>query len=244
MSSNGMVEKRTRLEELQSLASRLGVGVGVSGLMDQALTHASVASDAPREPCLNYEPLEFVGDAVLGLVVTDHLYKNVPDRTPGEYSRMRARVVNRHALTRVARQLDIAPAIRLGRSEERSGGRQRKALLADCMEALIGAVYLDHGWETARGFVVRVFCEELEQAQSSDEIWDFKSRLQVYCQAKHAPLPQFEVVRSEGPDHRKEFEVEVSLCGKKVGRGSGLTKKEAERNAARAALEHEGQLLD
>lgn len=236
-----MVENDERLAELQALTTALGIGLADFVLLDRALTHASATSEEAG-PSADYESLEFVGDAVLGLAVAHYLYESVPDRTPGEYSYMRAGVVNRRALARVANQLGLAPAIRLGKGEERSGGRQRAALLADCLEALIGALYLDQGWDAAKEFTVRVFNEELARARSSEVIWDFKSRLQNYCQARHKPLPEFEVIRSVGPDHRKEFEVEVRLEGKAMGRGRGLTKKDAEQKAAREALAHEGQL--
>lgn len=234
-----MIDGVAREQTLHDLASRLRITITSFGLLDRALTHASAAAES-HSPKYNYESLEFVGDAALNFAVANLLFKAVPDRTPGEYSRMRAQLVNRRTLARIARRLDIAPAIRLGKSEQRSGGRQRTALLADCLEALIGALYLDQGWEEVRSFVARVFREELKEAHDLDKVWDYKSRLQHYCQAEHIGLPQFVLVRSEGPDHKKQFEVEAVLHGKAAGRGTGMTKKEAEQNAARAALEHVG----
>lgn len=230
-----------RHERLRALAARLGISVNDYSLFDRALTHASVSAEegGPEE---DYEALEFIGDAALGLAVAHYLYERAPNRTPGEYSRMRASVVNRGTLARVAQELEIAPVIRLGKGEESAGGRQRKSLLADCMEAIIGALYLDQGWPATKAFVERVLIKELTVAEREEDIWDYKSRLQHYCQANRLPLPRFDVIRSEGPDHRKEFEVEVSLSGEPVGRGRGLTKKEAEQNAARVALKHEGLL--
>lgn len=205
-------------------------------LLDRALTHASTFADT-QENTGDYESLEFLGDAVLGLAVSHFLYEQAPDRTPGEYSRMRAGVVNRRCLARVAGELGIAAVIRLGKGEELAGGRKRAALLADCLEALIGALYLDQGWDSVRMFVNRIFESEIQRELNSERTWDFKSRLQNYCQAEKVPLPVFEVVRAEGPDHQKEFEVEVLICGIPRGRGRGLSKKEAEQNAAREALE-------
>jgi len=233
----------SRDEELRELASRLGISVTRVELLDRALTHASMASEAPGEVA-DYESLEFLGDAALGLAVAHYLFAHVPDRTPGEYSRMRAGVVNRRSVAEVATTLEIASAIRLGRGEELSGGRQRRALLADCLEALIGALYLDQGWETARAFVVRVFHDALESEQAAERVWDHKSRLQNYCQAEHMALPKFRLAGSEGPDHDKRFEVEVVVRGRTAGCGVGLTKKEAAQLAARAALESEGQQVD
>lgn len=237
-----MPEHVNREEELRELATRLGFSLSEYTLLDRALTHASTASES-SDPQHNYEALEFLGDAVLGLAVAHYLYERIPDRTPGEYSRMRAAVVNRRSLAAVAIALDIAPAIQLGKGEEQAGGRGRKALLADCLEALIGALYLDRGWKAARSFVARVFDSELEAARATDRLWDYKSRLQNHCQAERIALPRFMVVRAEGPDHDKRFDVEVILRGDVVGSGTGLTKKEAEQNAACVALKHEGLIL-
>lgn len=235
-----MGENSTRLGELAALSKRLGLGVKNLALLDRALTHASSLVET-RKPVGDYESLEFLGDAVLGLAVAHFLYERKPDRTPGEYSRTRAALVNRRCLARVAQRLNIAPAIRLGKGEELSGGRERTALLADCLEALIAATYLDQGWDAARSFIGRVFDDEFQRELASERVWDYKSRLQDYCQSKRFALPSFVVVRSEGPDHKKEFEVEVIVHGEPAGRGRGSTKKEAEQNAARAALEHEGE---
>lgn len=237
-----MLDSDERIRELELLTDRLGIPVCDFRLFDRALTHASNAAESDG-PAHDYESLEFLGDAVLGLAVACYLFENLPDRSPGEYSRLRASVVNRRCLARVAAELDIAGVIRLGRGEEMSGGRHRASLLADCVEALLGAIYLDRGWEAARDFAVRVFRDELERVRNEDLVWDYKSRLQQHCQSERIPLPEFAVVRSEGPDHKKRFEVEVCLRGEPVGRGIGLSKKEAEQNAARAALIHEGQLV-
>ena len=233
----------TRLETLRGLASRLGFEMNDYGLLDRALTHASATGESGAE-AEDYESLEFLGDAVLGLVTADFLVANAPGCGPGAYSQMRASVVEQKALVRVAKRLDIAPAIRLGKGEESSGGRERPALLSDCMEAIIAALYMDKGFDEASAFVCRVFVEELESALSSKGILDYRSRLQHYCQVEQIPLPEFVVVRASGPDHDREFGVEVKVRGKVAGQGSGKTKKEAEQSAARAALEHEGELPD
>ena len=237
-----MHESAQREAELRDLAQRIGIEMHDVDLFDRALTHASIFPEAAPDVA-DYEALEFLGDAVLGLAVAHHLFDTLPDRTPGEYSRLRAGLVNRRCVARVAVGLDIAPAIRLGRGEELSGGRSRSALLADCLEALIGALYLDSGYTAARAFIERAFAEELQAAEESAPMWDFKSRLQNYCQAERMALPAFTVVRAEGPDHQKEFEVEVALDGHPRGRGRGRTKKEAEQNAAQAALEAVGVAL-
>ncbi|HEO69832.1 MAG TPA: ribonuclease III [Candidatus Hydrogenedentes bacterium] len=235
-----MSVQAAREEELRALTLRLGVVINDIELLDRALTHASIMAETSGI-CGDYEALEFLGDAVLGLAVAHHVYHAVPDRTPGEYSRMRAAIVNERSVAKVAGALGFAPHIRLGKGEELSGGRRRAALLADCLEAFVGALYIDQGWDTARGFIEQAFGDMLDAARTSEQVWDFKSRLQNYCQARHMALPTFTVVAAEGPDHRKRFAVEVSLGGEPAGRGSGKSKKEAEQNAAREALIREGQ---
>lgn len=237
-----MSDNSDRVEELRGLAQRLAFEIRDVTLYDRALTHASRQSDG-EQAGYDYESLEFLGDAVLGLAIAHYLFERMPDLRPGDYSRMRAGLVNRKTVARVGGTLEIAPHIRLGKGEELSGGRERIALLADCMEALIGAIYLDHGYETARDFVVRVFSGEVELARRGNLHGDYKSRLQNHCQAQRIALPRFRLVRSEGPDHQKEFEVEVELRGEPSGRGIGTTIKEAEQQAAREALQLEGQEL-
>lgn len=235
-----MREEGDRNEELHALAHRLGFSIRDVSIFDRALTHASSVA-GERVSAMDYESLEFLGDAVLGLVIAHHLFETMPDRNPGDYSRLRAGLVNRKCVARVGKALGIAPHIRLGKGEELSGGRGRIALMADCMEALIGAIYLDQGYPAAQAFVVAVFSDEVAAARKTSFHGDYKSRLQNYCQSKRYALPRFDCIRSEGPDHQKEFEVEVFVRDQPVGRGVGRTIKEAEQRAAREALQHEGQ---
>ncbi|MFP4173096.1 MAG: ribonuclease III [Candidatus Hydrogenedentota bacterium] len=223
-------------EAVERVLRHLGVQVKDETLIEQALTHSSVTAQGDF-PGRDYESLEFLGDAALGLAVADYLLEQLPGRSPGEYSQMRAHVVNRRRLAEVAEQIELGPAIRLGKGEEQSGGRNRPALLADCVEALIGAVYLDQGWETASAMVRRLFAGHFREALEQPLDWDYKSRLQQYCQGEQKGLPEFRVIQEEGPDHRKEFEVEVIIESQALGRGLGSSKKEAEQNAARAALQ-------
>jgi ribonuclease-3 len=236
-----MSKTDNRLEILRGLANQLGFEMNDYDLLDRALTHASAVGESGTER-EDYESLEFLGDAVLGLVTADYLVANAPGYGPGTYSPMRASVVEKKALARVATKLNIAPAIRLGKGEETSGGRGRDGLLSDCMEAIIAALYLDKGYHEASAFVCRVFSDELERALSTKGVLDYRSQLQNKCQVEQIPLPEFIVVRSSGPDHKKEFDVEVRVRGKVAGRGTGSTKKDAEQDAARAALEHEGKV--
>lgn len=228
-----------RTAELHTLRERLGIPRTSLELLDRALTHASILVD-PHGPEHDYESLEFLGDAALGFAVAHELFNTFPDRTPGEYSRMRAQLISRKTLARVAERIELGPHIRLGKGEEQSGGRQRKALLGDCLEAVIGAVYLDEGWDATQALCLRLLEEEFRGATNLEQVWDYKSRLQHYCQAERMALPRFDVVTSTGPDHCKEFEVEVYLDEAPMGRGSGKSKKDAEQEAARAALERAG----
>jgi ribonuclease III len=236
-----MTEPQDRIVELQGLAARLGYTMRDWTLFDRALTHASsVAGDGGGT--LDYESLEFLGDAVLGLAIAHHLFETMPNQRPGDYSRLRAGLVNRKVVARVGNHLGITPHIRLGKGEEQSGGRARTALVADCMEALLGAIYLDQGYSAAQAFIITVFEGEIRAASASNLHGDYKSRLQNYCQAQRIALPQFSVMRAEGPDHQKVFEVEVYVRGTAMGRCAGSTIKEAEQAAAREALVREGQV--
>jgi ribonuclease-3 len=228
-----------RAAELHGLRERLEIPKTTLELLDRALTHSSILVD-PHGPEHDYESLEFLGDAALGFAVAHELFNTYPDRTPGEYSRMRAKLVSRKTLSRIARRFDIAPYIRLGKGEEQSGGRQRNALLGDCLEAVIGAVYLSEGWEATQALCLRLLTDELREATDLEQVWDYKSRLQHLCQAERMALPRFDVITSAGPDHCKEFEVEVYLDERPMGRGRGRSKKEAEQEAARDALERVG----
>jgi len=229
-------EDTDRLDALRGLAKRLAIQLDRYELLDQALTHASSLVESGENPGRDYEALEFLGDAVLELAVSHYLFEMLPGRSPGDYTKLRATAVNRNSVGRVARRIEIAPLIRLGKGEEAGGGRKRLALLADCMEAVIGAVYLEAGWPAARDLVMRAFAPELEELRDMPPTWDYKSLLQNHCQAAHIALPHFEVVRSEGPDHRKKFEVEVYVQDEPLGRGTGDSKKEAEQKAAQEAL--------
>lgn len=230
-----------REAQLRELAAQLKVSLSDYSLLDTALTHASFLPG--RETGVrDYESLEYVGDAVLGLAIAAYLFEQLPGRTPGDYTKLRAMVVNKNTVARVGRNLGIAPFIRLGKGEEGIGGRKRNALLADAMEAVIGAIFLAAGWEVAQEFVLRCFHEELVSVCTAPPTWDYKSILQNHCQAHRYGLPQFDVTRSSGPDHCKHFEVQVRIMDEICGAGEGRSKKEAEQNAAYQALNKMGVL--
>lgn len=224
---------------LREFAEKAGLAFNDWTLLDQALTHASVTNDDPNDKN-HYETLEFLGDAALELAVSHTLFQRIPDGTPGEHTQMRSRIVRKSSLAAIARQLNLGSVVRLGRGEEQSGGRERNALLADCVESLLAAIYLDRGWAAAQDFVATYFEDRIEEVINSSRQLDFRSLLQNYCQREKIDLPEFFVISEEGPAHQKVFEVEVRLRGESVGSGRGRSKKEAEQVAARQALIREG----
>jgi ribonuclease-3 len=241
----------TKQESLDSpdtsrLEARLGYSFRDRRLLERALTHRSwahesVGAGAEREArTLHNEALEFVGDSVLGLVVADTLFRSHPEVTEGELSRMKHGLVSMQTLARVARGLQLGEYLRVGRGEEKTGGRRKRALLADAFEALLAAVYLDGGYEEAVGFVRRALERELDEASpESAAAADFKTLLQERLQSERRLAPRYEVVETEGPPHARIFHVEVVFDAERV-RGQGQTIKAAETDAACRALEHIG----
>jgi ribonuclease-3 len=220
-------------------------------LLEQALTHSSQAREmealgaAGGSTSGDNEMLEFLGDAVLGLATSEALFHRFPAFQEGQLSKLRAHLVGQRHLLRVAEQLHIGQYIRLGRGEEKSGGRNKASLLVDTLEAILAALYLDAGWPVARDFIVRAIVEpelaNMNLDTSAMPVMDFKSALQEALQARGGPQPVYALVKEEGPEHKKTFTVEVRLAeaaiGQFVGRAEGATKKRAEQEAARQVLE-------
>ncbi|WP_086825418.1 ribonuclease III [Allokutzneria sp. NRRL B-24872] len=216
------------------LLEALGVGLGIE-LLTLALTHRSYAYENGGLP--PNERLEFLGDSVLSVVITDHLYRAHPDLPEGQLAKLRASVVNMHALAGVARTLGpggLGAHLLLGKGEELTGGRDKPSILADGLEAVIGAVYLEHGIETSHVLVHRLFDGLLEEAPRRGAGLDWKTSLQELTAAAGLGVPEYRV-SEEGPDHRKEFTATVIVGGNPQGTGDGRTKKEAEQKAAEAA---------
>lgn len=203
-------------------------------LVEQALTHRSALAEGVTQ---SNERLEFLGDAVLGFIVTEKLYALFPDSSEGELSRARALVVSRRTLAQVAKQLGVDQVLRLSAGEEAQSGRQRSSILADAVEALIAAVYLQAGIEEARRFVWRVLGEVIQRAPDVSRVHDYKSRLQERTHALLRQTPKYEVISETGADHDKTFCVQVRLGETVLGMGTGKSKKDAEQGAAREALE-------
>lgn len=222
-------------QPVATLAKELGLGDEAVAILLQAVTHTSYAHEEGGETQDN-ERLEFVGDAVIQMVVTEHLYEAFPASPEGELARMRASVVNAESLARAARRMDLGAYLRLGRGEERSGGRDRASLLSDAFEAVAAAVYLSSGWEAARAFILRALDAELARLLEPRTPIDPKSALQERLQAASKEAPTYRLISESGPDHRKRFISEVLHRGKVLGRGIGTSKKASELAAAEAAL--------
>jgi ribonuclease III len=216
---------------LADLQQRLGVPVD-AGLLERALTHRSFAYENGGLP--TNERLEFLGDAVLGLVVTEALFRRHPDLPEGRLAKLRAAVVNMRALAGVARDLDLGAHVRLGRGEEATGGRDKSSILADTLEAVIGAAYLDHGVDSARTLVHRLVDPLLESSAALGAGLDWKTSLQELTATLGAGVPEY-AVDEEGPDHAKVFHAAVLVAGRSYGAGTGRSKKEAEQQAAATA---------
>jgi ribonuclease III len=217
----------------EALETRLGVSFEDPGLLDVALTHRSFAYE--HDVGDTNERLEFLGDAILNLCVTDLLYERFPDHLEGDLAKLRASLVSEPALADVAAELDLGPAIRLGRGERLSGGAAKPSIMADAMEAVLGAVYLDSGIDGVRKAVKHLFGSRVEAAAGREIPKDAKTRLQEIVTRRHGVLPRYRVVGS-GPDHAKRFKAEVFVNEEFHGRGEGRSKKEAEQAAAAEAL--------
>lgn len=209
-------------------------------LLDEALTHKSYLQERTSPNCNHNERLEFLGDAVLALVVSEALAAAYPTSTEGELSKAKSRMVSEATLAQAAIRLDIGKLLRLGRGEEVTQGRLKSSLLADALEAVIAAIYLDGGLEPARHFILQALAQDFSTLRTMSApayAQDYKSRLQEFCHKRFETLPQYVVVHESGLDHQKTFDIEVKIQGKVWGRGRGKSKKEAEQIAAKQALE-------
>ena len=224
------------MADLAALQQTLGIFFNDPSLLEQALVHSSYVNEKPGIALASYERLEFLGDAVLGLVVAERLYQDFPHSAEGELTRLRAALVCRDTLARMARTIKLGDYLYLGKGEQASGGRHKPANLAGALEAIIAAMFLDQGSITAGDFVLSLFQEELQRVASHGAIVDYKSQLQEFIQAREQQIPVYQVVETMGPDHDRRFTVEVSAGDSVLGRGSGKSKKTAETEAARAAL--------
>ena len=225
------------MADLSTLQEVLGVNFKNSSLLEQALVHDSYINENPELAPTSNERLEFLGDAVLGLIITARLYQDFPHSAEGELTRFRSLLVRRYTLARLATEINLGDYLHLGRGEEASGGRFKPANLASAFEALIAAIYLDRGLTSTRDITLRLFRYELEKLTNQVAGTDYKSQLQEFIQAQQQKTPSYHIIGATGPDHGPCFTAEVKVGDKLLGRGSGKSKKEAETEAARAALE-------
>ena len=224
-------------ELVAALEARCGFRFRAPGAAVAALTHRSYVNEHPDDGLEDNERLEFLGDAVIDLAVSHRLMERFPEAREGDLSKMRASVVDEAGLATLARACGLGPLLRLGRGEELTGGRDKPSLLADAMEAVVAAVYLDGGLPAVLTLVDQHLGEVFERASAGTLDRDYKTQLQELAQSRFRLAPRYQVVAELGPDHAKRFEVEVELRGAVVGRATGRSKKDAEQAAARLAIE-------
>ena len=221
---------------MRELESKIGHSFKNKGLLQTALTHSSYANERHDSACVSYERLEFLGDSILSLVTAEFLYSHSPALPEGRMTRLRAELVCEQSLHGTAKQLGIGRCMRLGKGEEHSGGRERPSILADMVESIIAAIYLDSGMDEARAFIMEKILKDAQLAEGHRSA-DYKTALQELVQKKSDGSVSYELVSESGPDHNKVFTFCVLVNGSVAGQGSGRTKKEAEQMAACRALE-------
>lgn len=219
----------------EKLQAQIGYRFSDPLLIDEALTHRSYANEQ-RTRCADNERLEFLGDAILGLVIAEELFNGEPQRSEGELSRLRSELVNAGTLAQLARQIDLGASLKLGRGEVKAGGSDKENILADAFEALLGAIYREAGIAAARTVILKLFTpvmiEKMQQRGNSD----YKSQLQEYLQSLQQAPPEYVLIETVGPEHDRTFVVEARTSGQMLGVGRGRSKKEAEQVAAGAVL--------
>ncbi|NLK73161.1 MAG: ribonuclease III [Clostridiales bacterium] len=228
----------SRVNELYRFMEIIKYDFKDSELLNKALTHSSYINEKKKSYKDNNERLEFLGDAILDAVISEYLYNKLKTCEEGELTRMRASIVCESSLAECGAKLHLGEFFLLGKGEENTGGRNRNSLLADTLEALFGAVYLDGGWDIARKFILEKLRDTIDDAVHGKLYSDYKTRLQEIIQGQSDLAIQYETVKEEGPDHNKTFYVNVSIGNEIKGSGCGRNKKEAEQNAAKAALKN------
>ena len=232
--------ERTGVHDVAELETTIGYQFSDRGLLEHALTHRSHAHDDPSSSVLDNESLEFLGDAVLGAIVAELLFREFPDRDEGDKSKMKALLVSSVTLAKLGTALQLGDFLLLGKGEAMSGGRTKQRLVANAYEAVVAAIFLDGGIESVRSFIERQFAIMIGECRRGDQstrlTGDHKSALQEWLQAHDRPLPDYQLAGTYGPDHRKVFEVEVRVGQEVVARAEGNTKKIAEQKAAEQAL--------
>ncbi len=228
---------REEKKKFKEFEKRLGYGFKKREHLKRALTHKSFANEQHLPPTEHNERYEYLGDAVLELSVSHLLMEQFPTHPEGELSKLRAAIVNEEQLASMARALRIGDYLYLGKGEDRTGGREKPSLLSDAFEAVLGGVYMDRGFDKANGVVRKQFTKVLKEVGGTGFMKDYKTRLQEISQGRFRVMPRYRLVSSTGPDHRKTFEINLYIKEELVGVGHGASKKAAEQDAARQALE-------
>lgn len=228
---------------MNKIESKLGYEFCDKQLLENALTHSSCIQDRTEKVIKSNQRLEFLGDAFLDAIISEELYKSLPNMEEGRLTKIRSRVVCAESLAAVGKEIGIGEHILLGSGEKRTGGSKKISITADTMEALIGAIYLDGGYRETRAFILRHFSNKLSEAIESGAGADYKTTLQEILQADGERGFFYRVINEDGPDHEKTFYVELVLNDQVIGWGKGMSKKEAEQNAAKAALERRGSIV-
>jgi ribonuclease-3 len=227
---------RERKKELTRFLKELKVRFHNFELLDQALSHRSWINEV-KKGGENNEKLEFLGDSVLGLVVTEFLYKTYPDYTEGDLARIKSFVVSERSLSKIAKTIRMQSFIRIGKGEEISGGRRKKTILADTFEAFLGALYLDSNYKRVQSLIISLFATEIELVTLNQHDRGYKTLLQEFVQKKHKTCPSYRLKGNSGPEHDKTFFIEVFVNNRMAGYGEGKSKKEAEQKAAQNAYQ-------
>lgn len=228
---------RAKARSVEELEARLGYCFKNKDLLSGALTHRSSLRETGKERSSSYERLEFLGDAVLGLSVSRYLFEHFPEKDEGELTKIKATLVSEANLSRKAKLIALGRFLHLSSEEEKSGGRSRHSILSDSYEAILGAIFLDGGLKEADRFIQSHLLKDIKETSEDKSFHNYKGELLELLQAEGEGIPRYEVLVEEGPDHKKVFTVGVYSRGKHLGTGKGSSKKEAEQNAAKMALE-------
>lgn len=223
---------------IDQLENKIGYSFIDKNIIATAITHSSYANEKKAKKLRYNERIEFLGDSVLSLVISEYLFTKYPNLPEGELTVTRAKIVCESSLSQCAKNIELGRYLLLGKGEELSGGRHKASVLSDAFEALIGAMYIDGGFETAKGFILKYMEQIIKSCVAGKVLYDFKTQLQELIQQNGDQHISYHVINESGPDHNKTFETEVRINNDILGKGSGHSKKESEQNAARNALEN------
>ncbi len=236
--------KRGRYKKYQQLEKELGYRFKNLALLDRALTHRSYIHSSENEYLRANERLEFLGDSVLGMVTSQFLFENFPEKSEGDLTKLKSTLVSEANLSRIAKSISLGEYLNLSEEEEKAGGRKRSSIVSDAYEAVIGAVFLDGGLTPAKKMIQNQILRKYMEITTDQALHNYKGELLEYMQALGLGLPKYEVLEERGPDHQKRFTIAVSVRGNRIGQGTGKNKKEAEQKAARMALENIEQVFE